>query len=383
MTEPLRILACNWRCLRHPEAGGAEINLFEQARRWVRDGHQVTVVSADPGRDAAPDKHEIIDGIEVRRMGGRFSVYALVALFVLRHGHEFDVVLDVANGIPFFTPLWTRRPVTLLVHHVHGAQWFSEFAPPVALFGRFLERHVVPFLYANTRIVAVSPTTRDALVAEGIERERVHVIYNGIAGTESAVPAPTTHDARRIVYVGRLKRYKRLDHLIRAVADLRTEFPDIRLDIAGDGDARPALEELVASLGLEAYVTLHGFTAAAQKDALLRAAAVFATPSMHEGWGLSVLEANAQGCPAVAYDVPGLRVAIRHEETGLLAAPDEGAFRMSIGRFLRDASFRALCSAGAVRWAARFDWEQCARETLAVLQANPHPGRAALGSIAR
>ena len=131
--RPLRILACNWRCIRHPQTGGAEVNLFEQARRWVRDGHSVTVLTADPGRAVVPQRNEVVDGIDVRRRGGRFSVYLATLAFVLRHSREYDVVLDVANGVPFFTPLVSRRPVTLLVHHVHDSQWFSEFPRPVAI----------------------------------------------------------------------------------------------------------------------------------------------------------------------------------------------------------------------------------------------------------
>ncbi len=366
MNQPLRILACNWRCLRHPQAGGAEANLFEQARRWARDGHSVTVFTADPGRRYAPDQDETVDGVEVRRVGGRFTVYLAALLFVLLHSREFDVILDVANGLPFFTQLVSRRPVTLLVHHVHDGQWFSEFPWPIAVVGRFIERHIVPWVYRNNAIIAVSPTTRDALVDSGVAAEQIRVVYNGVVGPSLPPPAPESRDQDRIVYVGRLKRYKRLERLVRSVASLRAEFPSIHLDVAGDGDGREDLLTIVDELGLRSHVTLHGFVDETAKAELLRSAALFATPSKYEGWGLSVIEANAQGCPAVAYDVPGLRSAIRHGQTGLLAA-DDGAFTSAIGLLLRDHDLRARCAASAVVWAARFDWDQCAAQTLAIL----------------
>jgi glycosyltransferase involved in cell wall biosynthesis len=380
MSKQLRILACNWRCIRHPQAGGAEVNLFEQARRWVRDGHQVVILSADPGREHAPEQNEVIDGIEVRRMGGRFTVYFAAALFVLLRSHQFDRILDVANGIPFLTPLVSRCPVTLLVHHVHDRQWFSEFSWPVAALGHFVERYVVPRVYRNNEIIAVSPTTRDALVESGLTGERVHVVYNGAIPPAISPPADEERVPFRVIYVGRLKRYKRLDRLVRAIASLRDEFPAIHLDIVGDGDARSEIEALRDQLDLRGHISVHGYVDEARKASLLRSAAVFATPSMHEGWGLSVIEANLHGCPAVAYDVPGLRAAIRDGETGSLAR-DDAEFIRAIALLLQDPDTRARCSIAALQWAARFDWDACARETLEVLwHAGGEPGAVLVAS---
>lgn len=370
-TSSLRILALNWRCLRHPDAGGAEVNLFEQARRWACAGNQVTILCADPGRDRAPDRDEVQGGVRIRRMGGRFSIYLFAALYLLRHGKDFDRILDVANGIPFFAPLFTKRPVTLLVHHVCGRQWSTELPFPAAALGHFLEQQCMPLVYRYRPVVAVSPTTREALTTMGLPPENIRVIYNGMAApVDSAVDAPDSPSrpgARGVVYVGRLKRYKRLDRLVRTVARLREEFPDVHLHIAGDGDARPEIEALVRRLDLGESVTLYGSVDEATKAGLLRRATVFATPSMHEGWGLTVIEANCHGCPAVAYDVPGLRAAIRHGETGLLARDDD-AFCDAIAHFLREDVDRAQYVANARSWAAQFSWDSCATQTLDVLR---------------
>ena len=365
----LRILALNWRCLRHPQTGGAELNLFEQARRWVRDGHEVTVFCGDPGRAVAPSD-EVVDGIRVHRRGGRLTVYLHAALFLLRRSADFDCVLDVANGIPFFSVLFNfnKRPVTLLVHHVHDRQWFSEFPFPLAVVGRFLERRVVPFLYRDMPVIAVSPTTRDELIGLGFAASHIQVIYNGVT-----LPIPPSLDrapwrGRTVAYVGRLKRYKRIGLLVRLVAELREELPDIRLEIAGDGDLRPELEALVDELDARDYVAIHGFVSDDRKVAILEQAAVFATASMKEGWGLSVLEANAYGCPAVAFDVPGLQVAVRSGVTGLLAA-DVPSFRRAVALLLQDEPLRQEYAAAARRWAKSFDWDVSAAATLRLLAA--------------
>ncbi len=361
----MNILALNWRCIRHPQAGGAEMNLFEQAKRWVKDGHKVTVFCSDPGREHAPKRDELVDGIEVVRRGGRFTVYLYAALFLLLNSRGFDRVLDVANGIPFFAPLFTTRPVVLLIHHVHDRQWFAEFPLPLATVGWFLERRVVPFLYKRRPVIAVSPTTRDALVETGVPRSQIRVIYNGVEQPERSYEAAYSGE-RRIAYIGRIKRYKRLDRLVRMIPALQEEFPDIHLDIAGAGDARPEIEALVDELGVREHAVVHGFVDDLKKAEILGRAAVFATPSMHEGWGLSVIEANSHGCPAVTYDVPGLRVAVQHGRTGLLAKDDE-AFRRALSFFLGDADARQRYSVAARDWAGKFTWESCAKGTLEIL----------------
>jgi glycosyltransferase involved in cell wall biosynthesis len=368
--RPLRILALNWRCHRHPDMGGSEVNLFRQATRWVREGHDVTVLCARDARGSRLPEREILDGVAIQRVGGRFTVYAHAALFLLRHGGEFDCVLDVSNGIPFFTPLFTRVPGALLIHHFHGRQWFAELPFVPAALGLALERFVVPLVYRRWPVIAVSPTTRDAVVARGFRPSQVSVVYNGVEQPRTASTS-TGDGARTIVYFGRLKRYKRLERLIRAFAKLRPEFPDARLILAGDGDARGTISALASDLGLGSVVDLPGFVDEDTKAAILSSARVFVTPSMHEGWGLSVIEANSYGCPAVAYNVPGLSAAIRANETGFLASDDD-EFRDLIARLLRDDGLRARLSSAARSWALQFDWDTCARETLKVLQLAVH-----------
>lgn len=359
----LRILALNWRCLHHPQAGGSETNLFEQANRWVRDGHEVTLLCATAGRGQSA--REQVGGIDVRRMGGRFTVYLYVALFLIRYASDFDVLLDVANGIPFFAPLWTRRRGVLLVHHVHGSQWFTELGWLLGWIGWALERWVVPLVYRHWQVIAVSPSTRVALIELGISPEQIQIVYNGLS--TPLKPQQVAHDSRpRVVYVGRVRRYKRVDLLVQTVAELRRHIPDIHLDIAGDGDARPELEQFVADLGLEQHVTIHGHVTDQQKADLLAAATVFATASTNEGWGIAVIEANAYGCPAVAFDVPGLRSAIRHGVTGLLAT-DALAFAHALETLLHDRTLRDHLGMAALAWSRQFDWDHSATLTLALL----------------
>lgn len=360
-----RILALNWRCAEDPQAGGSELNLFKQAEHWSNDGHAVTVFSAHPGKDIVSGYRHEQDGVNIIHIGSRFSVYIFAALYLIFFGYLFDHVLDISNGIPFFSRLFTRKPVTLLVHHVHGKQWHSEFPAPIARFGWFLESKVVPWVYRHTPVIVVSPTTYEAMLKIGYRADQMTIVYNGldmpVLAEAEAVRAP------RIAYVGRLKAYKRIDLLIEAVDQLRHTLPDVHLDIAGKGDVEDELMALVASRQLENHVTFHGFVSEETKLEILQNAAVFATASMHEGWGLSVLEANANGCPAVAFNVPGLCVSIRHQVTGLLAA-DDRTFVAYLSKVVSDPTLWRTLSHGARDWASEFDWGKSAAMTLRVMR---------------
>jgi glycosyltransferase involved in cell wall biosynthesis len=363
-TFSLKILALNWRCLRHPQAGGAEVNLFEQAGHWIEMGHNVTVVTSNPGRDHAPERRENFVGINIIRLGNRFTVYFFAMLYVLLFGWRYDYILDVSNGIPFFSRLFTRTPVTLVIHHVHGEQWASEFSAKVARFGQFLENKITPWVYRKCSVITVSPTTEQALLKLGYKQEQLAIVYNGV----NVVFPMKRNESKKptVAYVGRLKKYKRIDRLIEFVDELRHEFPDIHLEIAGIGDADAELEALIDDCQLVNFVTLHGYVDELTKAQILSRAHVFATPSMHEGWGISVIEANAYGCPAVAYNVPGLAASIPNNETGLLA-DDDDEFIEAIARILRDDPLRQRMSGFAKQWAGMFDWYASSLSTLSVM----------------
>jgi glycosyltransferase involved in cell wall biosynthesis len=299
-------------------------------------------------------------------MGNRFTVYLFALIYYLLHSSSFDYIVDISNGIPFFTPLIAQATGVLLVHHVHGLQWFREFPFPFGVVGWFLESRIVPVLYANWPVIAVSPSTRDDLIELGFNSKKITIVYNGVNIPKEA-PVEHVPGKHRIAYVGRLKRYKRIDRLVQHISELRIKLPDIHLDIAGDGDARAQIEALVQQLHLEEHVTLYGYVDEPTKAAILSSADVFATTSMHEGWGLSVIEANAYGCPAVAYDVPGLRMAIQNGETGLLAL-DDSSYREALLMILIDHGMRNHLSKCARNWAAQFDWDECAKKTLEVLE---------------
>jgi glycosyltransferase involved in cell wall biosynthesis len=363
----LRILVINWRDIRNPEAGGAEVHLHEIFQRIVAAGHDVALL-AHAFAGAPPE--ETIDGIRVHRRGRR-NTFNFSVPFALRGALDpkgFDVVVDDLNKIPFYTPLYVRRPLVTILHHFFGGSIFHEVPLPLALYV-YLNEALVPLVYKRSRFVTVSQSSRDELVRRGIAPTRVSLVMNAVDPGAYEPVAQSSKSRDLIVYVGRLKKYKRIDLLIRAMGRIIQRRPAVRLVIVGEGDHRPALERLARSLGLNGSVEFTGFVPLAEKVSLLRRAALSANPSPKEGWGVTVIEANACGTPVVASDVPGLRDAIVEGETGkLVPFGSEEALAGEIVRLLDDDAERGRLAEGAVAWASRFSWDASAQEMLRVLE---------------
>src|SRR5664279_1501344 len=229
----VRIAILNWRDLTHPDAGGAERYAVNVATGLVRRGHEVTLMCADHG--AAP-RDETVDGVRLRRRGGRVGVYpqALRGVrWLERTESPFDVVVDVQNGLPFFAPLATRTPVVSLVHHVHREQWPVVFGPLAARIGWGIESRLSPRVYRGRQYVAVSGRTKDELAQLGVDPSHIAVIHNGTDQPMSTGVPRSPHPT--IVVLGRLVPHKRVEHAIEVLAKLRESHPDLRLRIIGDG----------------------------------------------------------------------------------------------------------------------------------------------------
>lgn len=356
---PLRILVVNWLDRENPLAGGAETHLHEVFGRLARRGHAVTaLVSGWPGCEPRVS----LDGIDVHRSGRRYTFSLTAPRYFRRHlaAEGFDVVVEDLNKIPVFTPMWAGPPVVLLVHHLFGASAFQAAPLPVALVTWLLD-HTVPAAFRSTPVVAVSESTRQDLIRRGMRADRIRVVPNGI-DLDYFSPAPDERAPKPTLFVlGRLRKYKRVDLIVSAVARLATEGIDVELLVAGDGDERGHLERLVRELHLGERVRLLGFIDEGQKRDLLRRAWIHVLASAKEGWGLSNLEAAACGTPSVASDVPGLRESVVPGKTGLLVPyGDVPALAAAIGTLVRDSSARETMGRNARAFAEGFSWEAAA-----------------------
>jgi glycosyltransferase involved in cell wall biosynthesis len=191
-------------------------------------------------------------------------------------------------------------------------------------------------------------------------------------GLEHHVYRPGARDAEQpiVLWVGRLEPYKRADVMIEAMRAIAQKLPAARLVIVGAGSAREALEEQARASGLGDVVRFTGFISEEEKIAWLRRAAVVVNSSEKEGWGMTVIEANACGVPAVSSDVPGLRDSTRHDVTGLLYPyGDSAALAAAVVRLLTDAGAYRRMSAAALEWSARFSWDRVTDDAEALIGA--------------
>lgn len=364
----MNILLANWQDLENPHAGGAEIHLFELFGRLAASGHRVRLVCSG-WSGAAP--RATVSGIEVERVGGRNS-FALVGRRAVRRAiaaERPDVLVEDINKLPLFLAAGNRLPFCAIVPHLFGGTAFQEASWPVAATVWAAERPL-PRLYRRAAWHAISESTRDDLVARGVPAERIRVIHPGVDSTRFT-PLSGAHRAAQpsFLYVGRLKRYKGIGLAIEALALARRSRPDLRLDIAGTGDHRPALERQAAALGQQEAVTFHGFVSEADKLALLRGAWANVFPSPKEGWGITVVEAAACGTPSLASDSPGLRDSVRHGETGFLVPHgDVGALATRMLELAGDPALVARLGAAARCFAEGLSWERAAAETAVHLQ---------------
>jgi glycosyltransferase involved in cell wall biosynthesis len=358
----VNLLLLNWLDRENPQAGGAEQHLHETFGRLAAEGWGVTLVAS--GWRGAPLRREL-DGIEVHRVGGRHTYAAGAPSYArdLLAKRGFDLVVEDLNKIPLFAPRWTTRPVLLLVHHLFGRTAFREASLPVAAATWLLERPI-PRVYRGVPTVAVSASTRDDLVRRGLDPARIQVVENGV---DTARFVPLGDGARfeepTVLYLGRLKRYKRVDLLLDAVAALRErDRTPVRLLVAGEGDRRAALERRARRLGLgDEAVRFLGFVPEEEKLRLLQRSWVHVLVSEKEGWGITVLEAAACGTPSVASDAPGLRDSVLDGRTGLLVPHGRvGALADSIRRLLVDAGERGEMGRAARAFAEGLTWERAA-----------------------
>lgn len=356
----MRILLVNWQDRENPQAGGAEIHMHEIFGRLAAQGHEVSLLCG--GWPGCPRRAQL-DGIDVLRVGTR-STFRLVARRGYREhfaARPIDVLVEDINKMPLHTPRWGKVPVVAVVPHLFGSTVFQELPAPVAA-AVWLAERPIPWVYGRVPFEAISESTADDLVDRGIRREHIRVIYCGIDSMHFTPNASERSEAPLFVYLGRLKRYKAVDLVLRAFA--RAAIPGARLEVAGAGDYRPDLERLAGSLDLGDRVTFLGRISEAEKLRLLRRAWALVFTSPKEGWGITNLEAAACGTAVIASDSPGIRESVRHGETGYLVRHgDVEGVAAAMTRLASDRSLVEQLGARGSVFATTFTWERAASET--------------------
>lgn len=376
-TEELRQIAAGsglgrvgiiaWRDLGDPEAGGSELHAHEIARRWAGAGIDVVMrTSSVPGEPA----RIVRDGYTSIRRSGRYQIFRTAPADVLRGRlGELDGMVEIWNGMPFFTPLWghwaPRTARVTFLHHVHAEMWKMVLPPRLAALGDTIERRIAPPLYRRSEIVTLSESARREIVSMlKMRPERVSVVAPGV--DPRFRPGGEKSQSPLVVSVGRLVPVKRFDRLIRTVAALHELVPSLECVIVGEGSERESLEGLRHELGADGYVHLPGRVSDEELVETYQRAWVLASTSVREGWGMTVSEAAACGTPAVVSRIAGHMDVVSEGQTGYLAGSRDEMVSL-LSQVVEDEGLRDRLSKAALDKSADFRWEVTARGTLEVL----------------
>lgn len=329
----MKILMLNWRDLKNPKAGGAEV-LTEGILSRLSSEHDITLFSAKfPGGA----EEENVNGYRVIRKGTPATVHwQAYREWKKRFSKEkFDVVIDQIHGVPFFTPLYVKNvKIFAFIHEVAKDIWKNMYPFPIGQIGYYLEPQFYRF-YKDIPFITVSDSTKKDLIEMGIPEKNIAITPEAI-DDEMFVDIPNVSKEKdpTIVVVGRLAKMKRPDHVIEAFKIAREKINNLKLWIIGGGDAEYVnyLKKLSENLPVEFY----GRVNADKKKELLKRAWILASSSMKEGFGLVVLEAGAMQTPSVVYAVPGFRDSVKHMETGVLSKPEPKDLAKAVVSIIKD-----------------------------------------------
>lgn len=290
-----------------PDNGGIQASLGPMAERL---GEHVTVVAPQvtPGErriqrslfsgSSRPRWWWLISWLRTARQQGMtlaiFGHYSAAVLAAVLTRVPFAIIIS-GNDLFFEQRRWPSRWLIGLV--VRRARWISVDSAFVA----------------------------EAVLRYGVRRYQLWYSHPFISAERIRPASRPVVTPRRIITIARLVRRKNVRSVVEAVAQLRKECSDLRLDILGDGPERNNIEAHIRELGLTSVVTVHGRVDEEKKWQLLNQADIFVmAPTIEqqgadiEGFGLVYLEAAAVGIPVIASDTGGIRDAVVDRETGTL-----------------------------------------------------------------
>jgi glycosyltransferase involved in cell wall biosynthesis len=366
----MKILILNWRDIKNPDFGGAEVATYEIAKRWVKWGHEVTWFSS---KFKNCKEKEVIDGLKLIRQGSPFTVHLKAFLYYRKHfKNKFDLVIDQVHGIPFFTPFYVKEPKIAYIHELAGKIWFFEWPLPIALIGYFSDLFTFRIFYRKVKFVTGSLATQKDLLSVGISKNRIKVINYGISKNKISSKIKKEKDPT-VIFLGRLYRSKRVEDIINAVKLLVKKYPKIHFWIVGKGKNSYTnnLINLVNDLKIDKNVTFYGFVDENQKYELLQKAWTLVMTSLKEGWGLTITEAAVMKTPAVVYNTGGLKDAVINNKTGIICQKNTPYdLAKNIDQLFKNSKFRKSLGENAQVFAKKFSWEKSAEEILKIFSSD-------------
>ena len=361
----MKILILNWRDVKNPKSGGAEIVTLEHAVAWAQAGHNVTWFSA-----AFPHSlsHEKIKGIQFVRRGNSLSVYVHAMIYYLNN--SFDVVVDEIHGFPFCTPLYVKKSKILaFVHEVADTIWDYMHVFPFSSIGKTLEKFMYRF-YLQVSIMTVSESTKKDLISLGLSEKMIHVVHNGIH-VKSVNLNTQKENIPTFLFMSRIVRMKGIEEVIKSFALISSAQKHVQLWIAGTGENNyiRELKKMIDNYDIQKNVKFFLHPSDSEKFSLMKKAHILLHASIKEGWGLVVVEAASQATPSIVYNVSGLNESVRSGITGDVLrenTPKEMAEKAIA--LIHDTDRYKQYQKNCLRWANSLKWEDSTKQSLALIE---------------
>jgi len=364
-----RILILSHRDIRHHDGGGAPLYIHEIFRRLVKL-YKTTIVSTS---ERGLPTRERLDGLDIIRLPiPKLSRLTIPISVITRLLGRSDLLIDNGSvGFPWLTPLYSQLPRIAVVYQVAAEIFDYELPRPLSDIAIKFEPWVYRG-YRNSKIVTCSESTKSDLVHLGIPNHNISVIRPGIGKAFlNFEPAGQKFAAPTIVYLGRFRRYKGVHYAVRAMKWVLEDVPNANLLIVGNGDDSEIRDEIArAEWGYAIKIVKrspHYWDN--EKRTLLAAAHAVVVPSVREGYGIIVIEANACGTPAVGWNVSGLRDSIIDGKTGYLVPfGDVEQLGRKISMILRDDDSRGFMASSTREWARTHSWDQASQAFQKVIE---------------
>ncbi|MEP5764412.1 MAG: glycosyltransferase [Halieaceae bacterium] len=269
----------------------------------------------------------------------------------------------VPQGLALLLGSWLGMKFPPILITSHGADLFSLRSKPL----RWLKLQI---LKRAQRVNVVSTAMLKETAALGLDNDKVFVRSMGVDLQHRFVDTTPWEQRSGLIFVGRLVEKKGVATLIRAISLLTPRYPNLQLNIIGDGPLRASLQALATTLGCAGNITFAGAIPNQKIPALLNQHRIALVPSViardgdQEGLGLVAVEAMGCGCAVICSDLPALGDVVEQGKTGILVTPgDSEALASAILDLLRDDELcTGLATNGKQSALARFDWPGVAAE---------------------
>jgi len=348
--------------------GGGERRMYEIARRLAKK-HEIHVLTR---RFKGLPSYEVHGGVHIHRIfvpsgkiklespldGSAFMAGALLKGLNLT---GFDIYAP-QQFFPIF-PLWLvakvkQKPLIVTIHDVYQETWLQKYGLKGCLMAAF-EKVMLKLSY--NKVITVSNSAMQKLMNSGISKEVMEIIPNGVELEKYDKIKVKKSDKPRVIYIGRLIRYKHVDDLLVAFSKLNL---DAELYIVGDGPERKNLEAMAEKLKIDKKTTFTGFVNEQKKIELLKSSHVLVLPSSTEGFGIVVIEAWASRTAVIVSNIPALQELVNEGRTGLVFSLGEvDDLRNKLEQVLKDKNLQnEIANNGYNLVKEKFNWKNVADE---------------------